>query len=131
MKNIIIILAIMFCGCIENNPVEITQEFDYNEYTAIINQQGTNAPVATVLKNTLNKPVNFTRLQAGTYMMFCANKFTLMKTVVYIETAETDSTYIKTLPSNFNDIIYLYSYVWQTPTDNQIKNVKLTIRVYE
>lgn len=39
----------------------------YKVYTALLTQTGTNAPVATVLENTLGGTVTFSRNQAGQY----------------------------------------------------------------
>lgn len=39
----------------------------YRVYTALLTQTGTDAPVATVLENTLGKTINWTRFSAGIY----------------------------------------------------------------
>lgn len=50
---------------------EILQPYskNYRVYIAVINQSGTDAPVATVLENTLGGEVTFQRLTDGVYRM--------------------------------------------------------------
>jgi len=52
------------------------------EYVALITQSGTNAPVATVLKNTLGGTIVWTRALAGVYTGTLAGAFTTSKTVI-------------------------------------------------
>lgn len=52
----------------------------YDVYTALLNQSGENAPVATVLENTLGGDIIWTRDNAGQYTGTLANAFTADKT---------------------------------------------------
>lgn len=62
----------------------------YKVYTALINQIGTNAPVATVLENTLGSTVVWTRFGVGTYIGTVSNSaFTVDKTT-FLTTQTTD-----------------------------------------
>lgn len=51
-------------------------------YRAIINQSGTNAPVATVLQNTLGGTVVWTRNDVGDYSATLSGAFPAAKTIV-------------------------------------------------
>ena len=53
----------------------------YKVYTALLTQSGTNAPVATILENTLGFVPSWTRTAAGTYKTTNAS-FQLNKTIV-------------------------------------------------
>jgi len=52
----------------------------YLVYTALLNQTSTNAPVATVLKNTLGGTVVWTRTSPGLYVGTLTGAFTANKT---------------------------------------------------
>lgn len=54
-------------------------------YRALLSQTGTDAPVATVLENTLGGDVVWTRDSAGTYLGTLSNAFTDEKTLLYIQ----------------------------------------------
>lgn len=61
-------------------PIEIT----IRVYTALITQSGTAAPIATVLHNTLEGNIVWTRSSAGVYIGTLAGAFTENKTVVFM-----------------------------------------------
>lgn len=52
----------------------------YKVYTALLNQSGTDAPVATVLENTLGGTPVWTRSSTGNYICTLTGAFTLNKT---------------------------------------------------
>jgi hypothetical protein len=54
----------------------------YKVYVALLTQAGTDAPVATVLENTLGGTVVWTRSDAGVYIGTLASAFTENKTFV-------------------------------------------------
>lgn len=54
----------------------------YKVYTALLNQTGTDAPVATVLENTLGGTVVWTRFSIGEYRGTLAGAFTENKTIL-------------------------------------------------
>lgn len=56
----------------------------YLEYVALLNQAGTNAPVATVIANSLGFVPTYSRAGAGDYSINSINGFTNNKTVVNI-----------------------------------------------
>ena len=62
----------------------------YSVYTALLTQTGTNAPVATVLENTLGGTVVWTRDSAGFYTGTLAGAFTVSKTIGFATQADTN-----------------------------------------
>lgn len=58
---------------------------NYNVYTALLTQSGTNAPVATVLENTLGDTLTWYYDGIGTYSVYYdgASSFILDKTIVF------------------------------------------------
>jgi len=71
---------------ISNNNSIISAAAEATEpkvYVALLTQTGTNAPVATVLKNTLGGTVVWTYDSVGQYHGTLASAFTLNKTVVF------------------------------------------------
>lgn len=56
----------------------------YKVYTALLSQTGTNAPIATVLENTLGGNIVWTRIDEGIYIGTLSNSFIENKTGVII-----------------------------------------------
>lgn len=56
----------------------------YKVYTALLTQTGTDAPVATVLENTLGGAVVWSYMSVGVYEATLAGAFTSSKTVVFV-----------------------------------------------
>lgn len=59
----------------------------YKVYTALLSQTGENAPVATVLENTLGGEPVWSRLQAGYYQGTLTGEFLAGKTIVTMNVA--------------------------------------------
>ena len=59
----------------------------YKVYTALLSQTGTNAPVATVLENTLGGTVVWSYVDIGTFSGITTGKFLNNKTYLYINSA--------------------------------------------
>ena len=59
-------------------------ELPYKVYTALLTQSGTNAPVATVLENTLGGEVVWTYDGVGLYLATCSGCFTENKTMTIL-----------------------------------------------
>ena len=128
----IIAIAFFFTSCRDNdNPVAVAEKEYYNEYIAILNQSGSKVPEAIIIKNTFKKPIYFIYLQSGTYMIWSSTSFPVMETIAFIEKPKGDSIRIDLMPGSLDDYIYLTSYLWDRPADNQINNLKLTIRAYK
>lgn len=102
-------------------------------YVALLNQTGTNDPVATVLVNTFGGTVVWTYNTNGDYNAALAGVFTENKTWLLISAVMTD-------PSNtytgfvFNRVdssnINLRTYFGTDKTDNQLSNVAIQILVF-
>jgi hypothetical protein len=56
----------------------------YKVYTALLTQTGTNAPVATVLQNTLGDDIIWSYSGTGSYLGTLAGAFTSQKTFFYV-----------------------------------------------
>lgn len=100
---------------------------DYLVYTALLSQSGTDAPVATVLQNTLGGNVVWSRLTQGNYRGTLSSAFTNGKTFTLI------SNYGVTMASNIqrvsdNEIDYYTLDDTWTAQDGEI--VCVEIRVY-
>ncbi len=63
---------------------------EYSNYVAILNQKGTNAPTATVLKNDIGT-ITFSYISPGYYSIVGTGLFTVGKTFVMIGRANTDT----------------------------------------
>lgn len=104
----------------------------YKVYTALLTQTGTNAPVATVLENTLGGTVVLSRDSAGDYRATLAGAFTSGKTfvippespifdvVIYIRCyrADDNTIYVQTYDQNGDG------------EDGRLSNYPIEIRVY-
>lgn len=107
----------------------------YKVYTALLTQTGTNAPEATVLENTLNTTISFTRNDLGTYIVVATDPvFTTNKTVLQVgsnfRTFSADSSFMQTsilTNSQFNLYTLDQSLNYE---DGILENTLLEIRVY-
>lgn len=66
-------------GKVKNN---ISDKRPYKVYTALLNQSGTDAPVATVLENTLGE-ITITREGIGVYLMTSVGNLKYNKRFIY------------------------------------------------
>jgi hypothetical protein len=64
----------------------------YLVYTALLNQTGTDAPVATVLENTLGGTPVWSRSMQGVYVLTLAGAFTVGKTAVFVTPTRAGAT---------------------------------------
>lgn len=108
----------------------------YEVYTALLTQTGTNAPVATVLENTLGGTVVWTRSLAGTYVgtlagAFTANKTALLPMQLDLVGTETGAI-VSWLDENSVNIVSvtLGDLPTVTPADSVLINALIEIRVY-
>lgn len=103
-------------------------------YSAILDQSGTSAPVATVLENTLNGIPTFTRMGVGSYFIELTGEFTADKTIVLIgqgATGSLSSTIINTIDDAPN-IIYLNTYDdLGNLSDDKMYHTSIEIKVYK
>jgi hypothetical protein len=108
----------------------------YKVYTALLNQTGTDAPVATVLENTLGGTVVWGYTVTGEYTATLSGAFTLNKTFIFMGNTfdSVNSTLMLT------GILALNADGFQLNTariddgllvDNQLLNTAIEIRVYD
>jgi len=84
---------------------------NYNLYVALLSQSGTDAPVATVLENSLGGTVVWTRANIGEYTATLASAFTANKTMVLVTTdAKWASGIITTAARNSDNDVVLYHF---------------------
>ena len=99
----------------------------YKVYTALLNQVNQDAPVATVLQNTLGGEVVWTTPFDGTFDAILNGVFTLNKVVIFVTTS--NATIIEAYPIDINTI-ELYQVDLSGMQINGLNNVSLEIRVY-
>lgn len=111
------------------NDIGSTAVPNYKIYIALLTQTGTNAPVATVLKNTLNGDIIWTRNEIGDYIGTLNNTFNLEKTFVQLGgIANGTDIQGQIYRSSNNDIgIFTYNTVL---SDNILYYTSIEIRVY-
>ena len=117
----------------------------YKVYTALLTQSGTNAPVATVLQNTLSGTITWSYSSVGNYQGTLVGAFPYSKTFFYINSEASynngPNTYnqkIRQLTRISDDIVFLS----QTELNftagvfssaggaNNFQNASIEIRVY-
>jgi hypothetical protein len=98
----------------------------YPVYTALLNQSGTEAPVATILKNTTGKTFTWTRQSAGNYTVTASSAlFTVNKTIVFLNNGSTPN--ITQVPwSRASDTTVTLS----LGSDGRLTNGSFEIRIY-
>jgi hypothetical protein len=105
----------------------------YLVYTALLTQSGTNAPVATILQNTLGEDITWTRLFIGQYKGTKPTIFDQAKTVCILG-AYTNGIWIDSKVDNFGGGDYQINL--QTTinvsgfSDDLMINVPVEIRIY-
>ena len=115
-----------------------TNEPKYKVYTALLTQTGTNAPVATVLENTLGYNISYSYSNVGRYQANFSNSIDTNKVLVQIGNNtiyDGLSFFISDVVSNEFSINTLENKVtggiFQTPGINGVlKKTPIEIRVY-
>lgn len=101
----------------------------YKVYTALISQSGTNAPVATVLENTLGGTVVWSRTSTGIYLGTLTGVFLLNKVTVF----NTNGTFQQSFQggrSSDNAVVVNTTNFSGTLNDGLISGNSIEIRVY-
>ena len=102
----------------------------YKSYVALITQTGTNAPVATVLENTLGGTVVWSRDMAGAYIATLTGAFPANKTV-YNNSSQLNSLVSGTTYSYYYYRVNNNSFELDTLNgDGNLSNALFEIRVY-
>ena len=99
----------------------------YSVYTALPSQSGTNAPVATVLQNTLGGTVMWGYSSVGNYTATLANAFPANKTVVFL--SGNGGIMGSNIDSESQITIYSYN-DGGDPENEYIQTAPIEIRVY-
>jgi hypothetical protein len=104
----------------------------YSVYTALLTQSGTDAPVATVLQNTLGGTVLWTRFSEGIYIGTLAGAFAADKTLVIAQQANSGNSLGIDVGNDSVDAIYLTTFNIGTGAnaDGQLINAPVEIRAY-
>jgi len=115
----------------------IPQEPKYKVYTALLTQSGTDAPVATVLENTLGETISFGYSSPGYYSINTTGEFPQNKTTFSIKnvingTTVSSETYIGIFSDalNINTIDFTTLNDFSTAVNNILLNTPIEIRVY-
>lgn len=101
------------------------------KYVALLTQSGTNAPVATVLENSLGGTLVWTYEAQGSYLGTLNGAFTLNKTHVLAGTADAVTGFVKVpLDVATVDGITIQTYVVDEGADGQMTKMPIQILVY-
>ena len=101
----------------------------YKVYTALLTQTGTNAPVATVLENTLGGEVVWSRINNGTFDATLANAFVFNKTTVSVPSS-INSFVHNSGRLNINVVRLITLNNSMANADNLLIGATIEIRVY-
>lgn len=108
----------------------------FKVYTALLTQTSSNAPVATVLQNTLSGAIVWTRTNTGVYAGTLASEFVEGKTVVILlnPAALANGSAHRVLFTwvSANAVgIATYSDEYSSAADAVLENTPIEIRVYD
>jgi len=108
-----------------------SEKIPYRVYTVLITQTGTDAPVVTVLENTIGNIV-WTRSAPGEYVGTLSNAFVSNKTFAFAASNDGGlSSFQIDYTSAAPDVIYLVTFdSTNTLSDDLLINSSLEIRVY-
>jgi len=111
--------------------VNLPSLLGYNVYSALLTQTGTNAPVPTVLQNTLGGSIVWARSSQGIFTGTLAGTFTVGKTLFVALNPEgitTGAFILHSFHTDVNEIGYFgYDDAWNLTDDT---SCSLEIRVY-
>lgn len=105
----------------------------YNKYVALLTQSGTNAPVATVLENTLGVDITWVRIGTGVYQgqipdpLFLVNKtWAICGQTGLMADSHTQINY--NLDTNL--VVATFSYPGGSLSDDILNYTSIEIRIY-
>lgn len=102
----------------------------YKVYTALLSQSGTDAPVATVLENTLGGDVIWSYDDAGYYTGTLTGSFINEKTFCLIQNYYTSPGNINYFYRNNNNTLIVETKVSGVGEDGELFQTSIEIRVY-
>lgn len=105
---------------------------NYKRYVALLTQADTDAPVATILENTLGEVPTWTYGDVGLYYLNSTSKFTTNKTVVFITNGvdAADSMGAEVASFTPNQIAISTQTVLEAPANGILNSTPIEIRVY-
>lgn len=117
------------CRC-QDCEEEAPQTSSYTVYAALITQSGTDAPVATILENTLSGEIIWSRNSTGSYRGLLTGEFPLNSVAMFTGGQRTfPDTTIRTGRSNDNEVFITTNFQSGT-LDSILQNTFVEIRVY-
>lgn len=127
--------AVTKVNAITPTPAEINSGIrPYKVYAALLTQSGTNAPVITVLENTIGDIV-WSYLGVGSYRASLLNAFDKNKTQVFITPCNLGETNVILSYTvhvvGIGDYITFCSLLSGVYSNDQYKNSSIEIRVYQ
>jgi hypothetical protein len=102
----------------------------YKVYTALLSQSGTNAPVATVLENTLGGTVVWSRDTSGQYKATLNGVFTLNKTSVLISSGVPNGAIVSAFGFDVNSVSAKVRQDSGALVDDSLAKTSIEIKVY-
>jgi protease II len=113
------------------SPLTAVTSTTYKVYTALLTQTGTDAPVATVLENTIGDIV-WTRDDVGVYFATLPNAFTENKTWFNIISNSNSVSTNETVAIYWNSVndIHVQTGIGTVSTDGRLYLNSIEIRVY-
>jgi hypothetical protein len=100
----------------------------YDSYVALISQTGTNAPIPTVLHNSLRAAVTWSRQSSGNYTLTAASSiFTQNKTVLFINAGHGEQAFLPIYWERTSDTTITLN----TTSDAELQEGAFELRIYE
>jgi hypothetical protein len=100
-------------------------------YAAFLTQSGTNAPVATIIENTIGEPLTWNYENVGSYSLNSASGLlSATKNSMVIENNVGDNLFVFQLQCNDASQIYLYSYNNGSGSNGYLDNTFVKITLY-
>ena len=102
-------------------------QLGYTSLVQLLNQTGTNAPIATEVYNNTGETYTWSYIGQGTYRITGAgSSFAVNKTVVFLNTGETGSAFLEPLWERISDAIIEV----RVGTNGSITNGSFEIKIY-
>ncbi len=110
----------------------ITVTPSYKVYSALLTQTDDNAPVATVLEDTLGETLDWYRLETGVYVAESYGTWTLNKTAMKVGPLPdgSDGAYVQTKIDSEDQAYVIVKDVTGANTDDALSLTFVEIRVY-
>jgi hypothetical protein len=121
-------------GFPSNQSTTFNEALGYKKYVALLTQTGTDAPVATVLENTLGFDVVWQYYNPGYYIIDNPNNFPVNKTVCFLTASDWNGAPIivsNRIDDGIDNIFQIGTIdTTFTPVDDKLLNTPIEIRVY-